>query len=376
MSNMDFEIAEDTTTIDIYYDPIITTVEFVTPAGTETDSFVFGSVINSDKVQTALEGYTFTGWTWDGQETPTMLGELIAETDSITLTGVFEAWKYTVHFDANGGEGSMDDMTVEFDSRVRLDKNQFTRDGFTFMGWARSSDNTGSGTASEGTASEGAVSEGTASEGAVSEGTASEGAVSEGAASEGAVSEGAASEGAVSEGAASEGAVSEGTASEGTVSEGTASEGAASEGTASEGAASEGTASEGAASEGTASEGATSEGTGTSSGESSGTEVNAEYGDAAYIINLATADGEVVTLYAVWTESEPISYTVEHHVISSNGEEEIITEVFYGLPFENTTAMPLTLEGYECEQGENGYTEEIAVDGSTVITYTYNAVEA
>ena len=334
MPSMDFDIDEDTTTIDIYYDPIITSVEFITPAGTQTDTFVYGSVINSDKVQTDLEGYIFKGWTWDGQDTPTMLGELIAETDSITLTGVFEAGKYTVHFDANGGEGSMDDMTVEIGAKVRLDKNQFTREGYTFAGWSRSPENTGSGTASESTTGTGTAT----SEGA---GTA----VSEGAGT--AVSEGAGT--AVSEGAGT--ATSEGA--------GTASEGA-------------GTASDGA---GTASEGAGT-GTGTSTGGTTGTEINAEFGDAAYITNLATADGDVVTLYAVWIEGEPVQYTVEHHIISEDGAEEITTEVYYGLPFENTTAMPLVIEGYECEQGETGYTEEIAVDGSTVITYIYHPAEA
>lgn len=47
---------------------------------------------------------------------------------------------YTVRFDANGGEGTMTDMTVEVDDDVALTKNFFTREGYEFIGWSDTED--------------------------------------------------------------------------------------------------------------------------------------------------------------------------------------------------------------------------------------------
>ncbi len=47
---------------------------------------------------------------------------------------------YTITFDANGGSGEMKPQTDESGSEVTLAANAFTRDGFTFSGWATSDD--------------------------------------------------------------------------------------------------------------------------------------------------------------------------------------------------------------------------------------------
>nr|MCR4604559.1 InlB B-repeat-containing protein [Eubacterium sp.] len=53
----------------------------------------------------------------------------------------------TITFDANGGTGSMVDHIVPWTKdnsvNVKLDKNQFTRDGYTFVGWNTKADNSG-----------------------------------------------------------------------------------------------------------------------------------------------------------------------------------------------------------------------------------------
>ena len=42
---------------------------------------------------------------------------------------------YAVHFDANGGEGSMPDQPFTYDTPQALSSNAFTRTGYTFAGW-------------------------------------------------------------------------------------------------------------------------------------------------------------------------------------------------------------------------------------------------
>ena len=47
---------------------------------------------------------------------------------------------YTVTFDANGGSGEMGSQTFTYDVEQTLTAIGFTRDGFTFAGWAKSTD--------------------------------------------------------------------------------------------------------------------------------------------------------------------------------------------------------------------------------------------
>ena len=57
----------------------------------------------------------------------------------ITYTSRWKPYIGTIQFDANGGTGSMDAMTgVTHDTSETLTANAFTRDGYTFTGWAAS----------------------------------------------------------------------------------------------------------------------------------------------------------------------------------------------------------------------------------------------
>ena len=61
----------------------------------------------------------------------------------LTFTGSWTAYTGTIQFDANGGTGNMDAMTmtdVTHDTTKYLPANAFTRDGYTFLGWALSED--------------------------------------------------------------------------------------------------------------------------------------------------------------------------------------------------------------------------------------------
>lgn len=59
-------------------------------------------------------------------------------TGEITITASAQQNTYTVTFDANGGEGTMDDMPFTYGTAQKLSPNTFKRTGYTFKGWARS----------------------------------------------------------------------------------------------------------------------------------------------------------------------------------------------------------------------------------------------
>lgn len=91
----------------------------------------------------ALPGYAFTGWNTrsDGKGTPyddkATVGNL-ATTDDETVK-LYAQWKpisYTVVFNANGGSGSMSNQDFTFDETKALTENSFKREGFTFVGWS------------------------------------------------------------------------------------------------------------------------------------------------------------------------------------------------------------------------------------------------
>ena len=80
------------------------------------------------------KGYTFKGWYSDA-EYKTTFNFNTAITKNITLYAKWEANKYTVKFDANGGTGKMEDQQFAYDQEGNLNNNKFTRAGYTFAGW-------------------------------------------------------------------------------------------------------------------------------------------------------------------------------------------------------------------------------------------------
>ena len=58
-----------------------------------------------------------------------------AAAESLTVYAHWEARKYTVTFDANGGEGTMDSMLCTYDVPAEIPDCTFTRDGWGFSGW-------------------------------------------------------------------------------------------------------------------------------------------------------------------------------------------------------------------------------------------------
>ena len=84
-------------------------------------------------------GYTFTGWATTangGVEYTDGANYTMGTNNSYTLYAVWEANKNTLVFNANGGSGSMSNMTIATDSTAELTSNAFTKVGYTFIGWA------------------------------------------------------------------------------------------------------------------------------------------------------------------------------------------------------------------------------------------------
>lgn len=87
-----------------------------------------------------LPGYTFTGWkAQDGAtytDEATLRNLATSDGQTVTLQAQWKPNSYSVAFDANGGKGSMGTQEFTFDSEQALTSNTFTRDGYTFVGWS------------------------------------------------------------------------------------------------------------------------------------------------------------------------------------------------------------------------------------------------
>lgn len=85
------------------------------------------------------ENYTFAGWATsaDGEAVYADGSTITAERD-LTLYAVWNIVTYTVNFDSNGGNGEMSAMSVNADEGKKLTANAFTKDNYTFAGWATS----------------------------------------------------------------------------------------------------------------------------------------------------------------------------------------------------------------------------------------------
>ena len=91
---------------------------------------------STDKAPDENYRYTFTGWS------PEIV---VAEADA-TYTAQYSSTArvfYTVTFDANGGEGSMEPQRFEVGVDTALNTNAFTRENYKFIGWNTAADGSG-----------------------------------------------------------------------------------------------------------------------------------------------------------------------------------------------------------------------------------------
>lgn len=93
-------------------------------------------------------GHTFLGWFTDKTEGNQVEKDTIC-TGNTTLYARWKTNTYTISFDANGGEGEMDPLSITYGKTEKLTANGFTRDGYRFTGWNTQADGKGNAYADE-----------------------------------------------------------------------------------------------------------------------------------------------------------------------------------------------------------------------------------
>ena len=121
---MDFKLSFDTQ-VDEVQNPADKTVTYQKPYG--------------ELPEVERTGYTFNGWYLDKAGT-----RRITESSIVNIPAdhtVYAQWlarSYVIRYHANGGVGTMEDQIITYDVPTVLSKNLFTRNDYTFMGWALS----------------------------------------------------------------------------------------------------------------------------------------------------------------------------------------------------------------------------------------------
>ena len=98
---------------------------------------------STDKAPDDKYRYTFTGWS----------PEVVVAEEDATYTAQYSATArvfYTITFNANGGEGSMEPQRFEVGVDTALNTNAFTRESYNFIGWNTAADGSGATYADEG----------------------------------------------------------------------------------------------------------------------------------------------------------------------------------------------------------------------------------
>ena len=88
----------------------------------------------------ARTGYTFNGWynATSGGSKIGNSGESYTPTADVNLYAKWTANTYQVKFNANGGNGTMNNQSMTYDQTYNLTANAFTRTNYAFDGWATS----------------------------------------------------------------------------------------------------------------------------------------------------------------------------------------------------------------------------------------------
>ena len=98
---------------------------------------------STDKAPDENYRYTFTSWD----------PEVVVAEEDATYTAQYSATArvfYTITFNANGGEGSMEPQRFEVGVDTALNTNAFTRESYNFIGWNTAADGSGASYADEG----------------------------------------------------------------------------------------------------------------------------------------------------------------------------------------------------------------------------------
>lgn len=112
----------------------------------DAEKFVYGEEKQLSTNSFTKTGYAFVGWT-----TEEIAGDVIyadgASVSSLTteqggIVNLYAVWRpitYTVVFNGNGADGSMEDQQMTYDTEAALSPNGYTKTGYHFLGWSKTS---------------------------------------------------------------------------------------------------------------------------------------------------------------------------------------------------------------------------------------------
>ena len=140
-------LADGSAKVDYYYVRKELKVTFINASTKKEVTYLYGkenqAFTNNGFAKTgyALTGYSNTnGGSKNYEVTNAVTGAFIdTNYPSKTVYVVFTANTYKVVFNNNGGSGTMDAITCTYDKDCTLTKNTFTKTGYTFAGWSKTS---------------------------------------------------------------------------------------------------------------------------------------------------------------------------------------------------------------------------------------------
>ena len=107
-----------------------------------TQTFTYGTSYNLAANGFVRSGYHFTEWNTKADGSGTSYANKQSVKNLASTNGakviLYAQWvkdNYTIRFHANGGTGSMADVTVPYDTSYKLPANKFTYQGYTFDKW-------------------------------------------------------------------------------------------------------------------------------------------------------------------------------------------------------------------------------------------------
>ena len=114
------------------------TIDYLLDGGVNSTSnpLVYTNTDNITLAEPTKTGYTFTGWTYEGQDTPTKEVRLNGDTGAKTFTAHWQVNQYTITFDTDGGtviSGSADPITQNYGTTVTAPI--IAKQGYLFNGW-------------------------------------------------------------------------------------------------------------------------------------------------------------------------------------------------------------------------------------------------
>ena len=141
--NADKDAWEAVTDLTVTYDPNGGEGEAATTTYTVAD-ILAGNNTHTVADNTYTNGdMEFTGWNTkaDGNGTAYAPGAVFTVTENVTLYAQWKSDAYTITFNPNGADNTMEDQTVaSSDTTATLNANTLTREGYRFAGWATTAD--------------------------------------------------------------------------------------------------------------------------------------------------------------------------------------------------------------------------------------------